>query len=238
MFVVRVANNAHYMDDEETYIHSQYPTWAEAVAAARQIVDRSLTEYFQPGMDAESLYAQYMAFGDDPYIVSPPEGEGFSAREYAKQRCIELCSQGAVASEARAASTADAARTDPKARSTATKYLRVTINDTLGFWDDNLGTHVFNPNFKQTFTVWYRVPENWVMEGTVGAERREAIFRHLYGDSWRLGNADGSKYFVLACDIHVLTPPEVEQRPWLTTAQPCYVVAEADTVEKVSPETL
>lgn len=242
MFVVRVANNAHYMDDEETYTHSEHPTWAAAVAAARQIIDRSLSEHLQPGMSAESLYARYTSFGDDPYIVSPPAGERFSAREYARQRCIELCNQSAGAPEARAAFAADApgvaVQTGTKARSTTTKHLRVAISDTLGFWDDDLGTHAFNPNFKQTFTVWYRAPENWVEEGAVTAERREAIFRHLYGDAWRSGNADGSKYFVLECDIHVLTPSEVERRPWLAMGQPCYVVTEGGAVEKVAPEAL
>jgi len=94
MFVVRVANNFHYMDEEETYTHSEHPTWAEAVAAARRLVDISLAEHFQPGMSAATLYGWYTSFGDDPYIVSPPAGERFSAWEYAKQRCDELCAGG------------------------------------------------------------------------------------------------------------------------------------------------
>lgn len=118
------------------------------------------------------------------------------------------------------------------------RHLRVTIQDTLGYWDDYAGTHVFNPNIKHTFVAWYRVPEDWVAEATVSAERREILFRHIYGDNWRSGNQDGSKYFVLDCSIQVLTPSEVEQRPWLTTTAPCYVVSEANTVEKVDPSVL
>ncbi len=94
MFVVRVADNSHYMDEEETYTHSEYSTWAESVAAARRLVDMSLAEHFQPGMSAERLYGWYTSFGDDPYIVSPPAGERFSAWEYAKRRCGELCARG------------------------------------------------------------------------------------------------------------------------------------------------
>lgn len=91
MFVVRVADNFHYMNEEETYTHSEHPTWAEAVAAACRIVDASLAEHCQPGISAADLHRSYTMFGDDPYIVSPPTGEQFSAWEYAKQRCEVLC---------------------------------------------------------------------------------------------------------------------------------------------------
>lgn len=91
MFVVRVADNFHYMDEDESYRHSEHATWGEAVATARRLVDMSLTEHFHSGMSAESLYGWYTMFGDDPYIVSPPWDEQFSAWDYAKQRCDELC---------------------------------------------------------------------------------------------------------------------------------------------------
>lgn len=92
MYTVRVADNFHYMDEDETYTLGAFPTWAEAVAAARRVVDRSLEELHQPGMDAEALFAQYTAFGEDPYIVPVPDGEAeFSAWDYAKQRCAVLC---------------------------------------------------------------------------------------------------------------------------------------------------
>jgi hypothetical protein len=91
MFVVRVADNFHYMDDEESHAHGEYSTWPEAVAAARQIVDRSLEHEFRPGMGAAELYDQYVSFGDDPYITPVPPGDLFSAWEYAKERCAALC---------------------------------------------------------------------------------------------------------------------------------------------------
>lgn len=92
MFVVRVADNFHYMDEDETYTLGEFPTWAEAVTAARRVVDRWLEEQHRPGMDVEALFAQYTAFGEDPYIVPVPDGEaGFSAWDYAKQRCATLC---------------------------------------------------------------------------------------------------------------------------------------------------
>lgn len=91
MFTVRVADNFHYMDESETYTLGEFVTWAQAVTAARAIVDRCLAEHHQPGMTAEALFSQYMSFGDDPFIDPQPEGEKFSGRDYAKERCSALC---------------------------------------------------------------------------------------------------------------------------------------------------
>lgn len=92
MFAVFVADNFHYMDADETYMHGQFETWPEAVAAARRIVDRCLAEYHKPGMSADALFTQYTLFGDDPSITPVAAGEElFSAWDYAKQRCAVLC---------------------------------------------------------------------------------------------------------------------------------------------------
>jgi len=95
MFVLRVADNFHYMDQDETYTHSEYATWADAVAVARRIVDESLAEHYRPGISAGELFSMYTSFGDDPFIVSPPPGERFSAWDYARQQCELLCASGA-----------------------------------------------------------------------------------------------------------------------------------------------
>jgi hypothetical protein len=92
MFSVRVADNFHYMDEDETYTHGEFANWSEAVAAAREIVDRHLSQAYQPGMSADALYDEYISFGEDPYIIPVPPGEHFSAWEYAKERCQMLCS--------------------------------------------------------------------------------------------------------------------------------------------------
>lgn len=90
MYVVRVADNFHYMDENEHYTHGTFASWAEALAAARSIVDECLQDYIRPGMSAGELYEQYISFGDDPFIVPTPEGERFSGWAYAKARCAEL----------------------------------------------------------------------------------------------------------------------------------------------------
>lgn len=91
MYVVRVADNFHYMDQNEHYTHGTYATWQEAVAAAHSIVDRCLEEYARPGITADELFAQYSTFGDDPFIVPTPQGESFSGWDYAKECCAKLC---------------------------------------------------------------------------------------------------------------------------------------------------
>ena len=94
MFTIRVADNFHYMDEDETYTAGEFATWEEALVAARERVDRSLAEAYTPGMTADALFGQYTSFGDDPYIVPTPAGEKFSAWDYARQRSEVICSGG------------------------------------------------------------------------------------------------------------------------------------------------
>ena len=91
MFTVRVADNFHYMDQDETYEHRTFDTWVEALAAARKIVDDGLREAYTAGATAEGLYFDFVNFGVDPYIIPTPSEEDFSAWEYAKHRCHEMC---------------------------------------------------------------------------------------------------------------------------------------------------
>ena len=90
-FVVRVADNFHYMDESEAYDHGCYPTWEEALLVARRIVDPCLADYQKPGMTADELFHMYASFGDDPYISPGPDGQRFSAWDYARERAGVLC---------------------------------------------------------------------------------------------------------------------------------------------------
>lgn len=44
-----------------------------------------------PGMTAAALYSSHKSFGDDPFIVALGESIEFSAWDYAKARCAEIC---------------------------------------------------------------------------------------------------------------------------------------------------
>jgi hypothetical protein len=67
-------------------------------------VDRFLRCEYVPGMAARALYFRYMMFGEDPFVVdragSPDHACGFSAWDYAKVRCQELCAPAPEASSA------------------------------------------------------------------------------------------------------------------------------------------
>jgi hypothetical protein len=93
-YKVLVDDNFHYQDQDERYEDGIYDTLAEALAACRKIVDRSLTADYRPGIAAERLYERYTSFGEDPFIdviEGQDESAKFSAWDYAKERCRALC---------------------------------------------------------------------------------------------------------------------------------------------------
>ncbi len=91
-FRVLVDDNFHYMDQDERYEHGSYPTLEAATLAAQAIVDDFLLDASQPGMTAGELFDCYTNFGEDPFIVAPGESRVlFSAWDYARRRCEELC---------------------------------------------------------------------------------------------------------------------------------------------------
>lgn len=92
-FHLRVYDNFHYMEEDEAYNTGQFETYAEALAAAKAIVDRFLDEQWKKGITAVELDLAYTSFGEDPVIVpnEPGEGESFSAWKYAEGRVEEVC---------------------------------------------------------------------------------------------------------------------------------------------------
>jgi hypothetical protein len=90
-YTVLVNDNSHYMDDSQRYELGSFETLDEAIAACKKVVDECFGEN-SPRMTPGELYKQYTTFGEDPFIVS--EGGpsvAFSAWEYAKERCEEIC---------------------------------------------------------------------------------------------------------------------------------------------------
>ena len=89
-FQVFVDDNYHFMDEDERYELGSFPTKEAAVEAARRIVDDWLRSAYRPGMTAKQLFESYTSSGEDPFVVGE-ERVTFSAWDYAKQRCNELC---------------------------------------------------------------------------------------------------------------------------------------------------
>lgn len=84
-------DNFHYMDESERTVVAEFDNADQAVAAAKQIIDRELLHAYRPGMTADELYNHYTSFGSDPFIRSDDRCCLFAAWNYAKMRCQELC---------------------------------------------------------------------------------------------------------------------------------------------------
>lgn len=86
-FKVFVDDNFHYMDEDQRYSVGEFQTLDEAVTKCQAIVEEELSNMSKDGMAAETLYETYVSFGKDPWI----QGGGFSAWDYVKKRCGEIC---------------------------------------------------------------------------------------------------------------------------------------------------
>ncbi len=97
-FELFVDDNYHYMDEQSRHRVGSFVSYKEALSKAKAIVDGFLERSHQPGMTSDELFQAYVGFGEDPFIV--PAGEPyFSAWDYARERCAELCrDEDAVAS--------------------------------------------------------------------------------------------------------------------------------------------
>jgi hypothetical protein len=78
------------MDEDDVSIDGTFAGYVAALNRCKSIVEASLQQQYRPGMSADDLYEAYTSFGDDPSILPPPP-EAFSAWEYARKRCTEIC---------------------------------------------------------------------------------------------------------------------------------------------------
>lgn len=92
-YIVRVEENSHYMDETERYTLGEFTDAGLAIGAAKSLVDEDLNSLYRAGMTVEQLYMHYISFGHDAYIISEDESCKFSARDYAVERCHEICGQ-------------------------------------------------------------------------------------------------------------------------------------------------
>ncbi len=91
-FRVLVDDNFHYRDHDERYELGKFPTSEAAIEAAQRVVDKFLMSNFHQGITAQQLFSSYTSFGEDPFVVCDgAEKVSFSAWDYARQRCHDLC---------------------------------------------------------------------------------------------------------------------------------------------------
>ena len=83
MYRIRVWDNFHYQDEDEAYwLREEFATEEAAVERAKAIV-------YESCKDVKFDLAQYLIFGEDPLVISPPgiPRVAFSGREYAREIC-------------------------------------------------------------------------------------------------------------------------------------------------------
>jgi|TARA_Y100000294_G_scaffold176094_1_gene197660 hypothetical protein len=89
-FEVFVGDNFHFMDESEIYRQGVYETYEEAVEVCKSIIN----DFFlncDEDKTAEDLYGGYVQYGESPLIKPNPKNNSFSAPDYARQRCKEIC---------------------------------------------------------------------------------------------------------------------------------------------------
>lgn len=92
-FKVFIDDNFHAMDESERTLQGEYDTYESALAVCKTIVDECLASEYKAGMTPEKLYAWYKGMGDDPFILPARGANNFSAWDYAKNKCRELCGE-------------------------------------------------------------------------------------------------------------------------------------------------
>jgi len=95
-YKIMVADNFHYMEEDERSEYGTFATAEEALDTCRRLVDESLLAEYQDGETADQLLDRYTSFGDDPFVVAlagAPKIE-FSAATYARQRVQDLAAPG------------------------------------------------------------------------------------------------------------------------------------------------
>ena len=87
-FEVTVSDNYN----RETYSAGVFPSYKEAIAQCKKIVDEWLDHALKQNaeMTAAQLYKGYRQYGEDPWVAPPRGAKRFSAWDYAREKCIEL----------------------------------------------------------------------------------------------------------------------------------------------------
>jgi hypothetical protein len=62
--------------------------------------------------------------------------------------------------------------------------------------------------------IFCRVSPDWLDGDQVNRNKLELVFERLYGEHWRAGNEDGSRYVVQVLEARVLSQAEEQTAPW------------------------
>ena len=70
---LKVYDNFHYQDEDETTMRGHLSSARLALSAARSIVDASLRKAWRDSQSVEQLLSRYRSFGEDPLVLGPDD---------------------------------------------------------------------------------------------------------------------------------------------------------------------
>jgi hypothetical protein len=89
-FKVYIDDNFHYMDEGNRQFDGEYDTYEEAEDRCREIVEKSIMEFYKPGITEQELSQGYFVYGEEPFVIPTPAGKSFSAYTHASNRIVEI----------------------------------------------------------------------------------------------------------------------------------------------------
>ena len=113
------------------------------------------------------------------------------------------------------------------------KRIKLTIEDTLSFYNDYVGDYVFNENNIKTLDYFIKVPLDWIENGQLTAPALEKFYAFLYGETWRNGNDDGSRYLPLKATVQFVAEDGINE--WFSKKH-CYIANENGTISTITPQ--
>jgi len=88
---VYIDDNYHYMDESERMSVGSFESLEDAIEKCKELTLESLEHLYEEGITPEKLHAQWLMFGDDPFIRGSEVSVPFSAREFVTQElCIKI----------------------------------------------------------------------------------------------------------------------------------------------------
>ncbi|MCU0239396.1 MAG: hypothetical protein MUC29_08135 [Pyrinomonadaceae bacterium] len=113
------------------------------------------------------------------------------------------------------------------------KRIKLTIDDTLAFYNDYVGDYTFNENNIQTNDYFVKVPLDSIENGQLTDVVLNAFYDFLYGANWRYGNEDGSRYMPLKSTVTFIN--DEHQNEWWAKNY-CYQANEDGKFSQMSPK--
>lgn len=94
----------------------------------------------------------------------------------------------------------------------------------------------FVSNADYACNFYARVPSAWLDGEQLKEEKLEKIYQKVYGETWRSGNSDGSRYVVLESSTKILAPEELKATNFSelkTTSENQYWFYKADETDEL-----